>query len=55
MIDDIVFFILRKNVFIFYFVGYLKSVFLKKNNIFAFVNIDIVSGYSDFYEFCILF
>ena len=32
-----------------------KSAFLKKNNIFAIVNIAKVSSYGDFYEFCFLF
>ena len=45
----------EKELFYFLFCKPAKSAFLKKNNIFAFVNIDIVSGYSDFYEFCILF
>ena len=49
------FFDWKREAFYFLFCRLVGPAFLKKNNIFAFVNIDIVSGYSDFYEFCILF
>lgn len=44
-----------RELFYFLFCKPTRSAFLKKNNIFAFVNIENVSSYGDFYEFCFLF
>ena len=45
----------EKELFYFLFCKPANSAFLKKNNIFAIVNIAKVSSYGDFNEFCFLF
>ena len=45
----------EKELFYFLFCKPAKSAFLKKNNIFAIVNVAKVSSYGDFCEFCFLF
>ena len=45
----------EKELFYFLFCKPAKSAFLKKNNIFAFINIAKVSSCGDFNEFCLFF
>ena len=45
----------EKELFYFLFCKPAKSAFLKKNNIFAIVNIAKVSSCGDFNEFCLFF
>ena len=49
------FFDWKREAFYFLFCRLVGPAFLKKNNIFAFVNIAKVSSYSVFDEFCFLF
>lgn len=49
------FFDWKREAFYFLFCRLVGPAFLKKNNIFAFINTAIVSVYSDFREICFVF
>ncbi len=49
------FFDWKREAFYFLFCRLVGPAFLKKNNIFAFINAAIVSVYSDFREICFVF